>query len=242
MYHIWCFLRFLIGLPPAVFRATDGLGYAVHGFTIRYCHRLVLAPVLVLPGGDDQQAPFGTEVDALRGGMVDGRESVVGDENHGETVIRTLVDDFLFAGGDAGADEDGAPCRLFEAARLLAGQEGAVAAVADHGQQPPREEGTVAVAVAGDVAVGEEQALLDGRKGVIGGLQGAALLTQVFTQGGDGQGRVDAAAPCLQAGAVMCAESAAPWVVSYIGALSLQLARLNGHHVAVKRREKGDTA
>jgi len=48
-------------------------------------------------------------------------EAVVGDGNHGETVIHGFVDDFLFAYGDARRYEDGATSCLFKAALPLLG-------------------------------------------------------------------------------------------------------------------------
>ena len=166
-------------------------------------------------------------------------EAVVDDENHGEIVIHAVVDDFLLALGDAGADEDGALCRLFEAARLLAGQEGAVAAVADYGQQPPREEGSVAVAVAGDDAVGEQQSALNGREDLAGGLMGATFTQQVLAQGSRSEGGADGAALCRQPVAVAVAEQSVARVFLDVLALGSQLGRVHRHHVAEAGGEEG---
>ena len=250
VFFIWrgaarCYLGLLLLFllfPPAVLFPTEGLRHTVHGLTKGNGDLLVLPPILVLPRGDEEQTTVGAGVDAVGGGVVHLCEAVIDDENHGETMIRGRVDDGLLALGDAGRDEDGAVGGLFEAAAFLLLKARRVLAVADDGQQPPCEEGAVAVGVAGDIAVCEKQTALYQGEGIGADEGRGALALQIAAQGGRGEGGVNAAPLGLQAGAVMAALPAALRVVADIGALRLQLARLDGHHVAIAGGEEGRPA
>ncbi len=111
--------------------------------------------------------------------------------------------------------------------------------MADHGQQPPREEGSVAVAVAGNDAIGEQQPALNGREDLAGGLMGATFPQQVFAQDSWGEGGADGAPLCRQPVAVAAAEQSVARVVLDVLALGGQLGRAHRHHVAEAGGEEG---
>lgn len=170
---------FRVLFPPVVTEAAEGLRHAVHRLAEGDGDGVVLAPVLVLPRGDEQHATLGTMREALLGGVVALGEPVVGDEHHGDPLGDGLVDNGLLAFGDAGGNEDGTLCRLGEAAVLLLVETSDVLAVADDGQQLLCEKGAVAVAVAGDGGMlhpsGKTAGHTNGRLGAGGGKQQAAL-------------------------------------------------------------------
>jgi len=240
--HFWRENRQRLFFPPAVPGAAEGLRHAVHRLAERDGDGLVFTPVFVLPGGEEEKAAFCTGSDAVGRGMIDGREAVVGDEHHGEATVGGLVDDGLLALGNAGADEDGTLGRRRQTASLLLFETRRVFPMADDGQQATLKEGAVAVAVAGDTAVFEKEAALYDGEGIGGGKGWRALTLQEAAQGGYREGGVYAATLGLKAGAVVTAQPAAPGVVTDIGALGLQLSRLDGHHVAIAGRKKRGAA
>lgn len=61
---------FRVLFPPVVTEAAEGLRDAVHRLAEGDGDGVVLAPVLVLPGGDEEQTAFGAMREALLGWVV----------------------------------------------------------------------------------------------------------------------------------------------------------------------------
>ena len=137
----------------------QGLRHAVNRLAKWHCHLFGIAPVVVLPRADEEQAAGHALVEAVCGGVIAVGETVVVNGDHGITVIRAFGEDLAFARGYAGADKDGTMCRLCQAASLLLAEARGIFAVADHWQAASRcKEGPVAIGVAHD------EGLHDGEK------------------------------------------------------------------------------
>ena len=181
-------------LPPVVLLTAEGLDEAVHGLAVGDGDLVAGAAVVVEPRGDDEETGGRAEGETAVGGVVDGGEAIVVDGNDGETVIGDRADNVLFALGDAGGNEDGAISASGKAVGLLAGEERCIAVMAYDGEKAGSEETAVAVGVAVDVAVGDEEAGLEVLPDGIVELRAVALALQIALEGGGGEGSVDAAA------------------------------------------------
>ena len=115
--------------------------------------------------------------------MVGFREAIVGDENHGKTVIHQFIHDFLFTWSDAWRNEDGTACRHLEAACLLFMQASFILTMTNDRQQMAVKQGAVAVSIEDYHSACEKQAALDGREGIWSGLGGMAFALYEATKG-----------------------------------------------------------
>ena len=218
-------------LPPGVAGAAEGLRQAVHGLAALDVDGITLGPVLVPPRGDDEQTVCSAVGETPCRGMVAVWQAVVCYGDHGEAATQGLVDDGLFAFGDAGGDEDGAACRCLEATGALLLEAHGIPPVADHSQEGARQQLARAEGVAGDEAVGSRQELSAEFLPGLGRERPATLVPQVAAESGRGERGGDAAAPDMQRG-MGAAQQTAARVALDIGTLGGELRSIDGHHIA----------